>query len=126
MAVALTWWGWSGMVASVGAILALWARHAWRAAVRQELVDYLARAAPEIAILEARAGVLVYRCGTAPERRYRLGDFYRRLAGHPGGSAEAEASRLEVFAAAAITMRLHALGVAAIAPLAGDGLRRAS
>jgi hypothetical protein len=109
MGMALTWWGWSGLLASVGVILALWARHAWRAAVREELVAYLAHAAPDIAVTELFVGALVYRAGD-PEtaRTFPLGEFYRRLAAHPGGSAEAEAARLEVFAGAALAMRIHA------------------
>jgi hypothetical protein len=106
--MALTWWGWSGLMASVGVILALWARHAWRAAVREELVTYLAHAAPEIAVTEVFVGAIVYRTGDpATSRSFPLGEFYRRLAAHPGGSAEAEAARLEVFAGAALAMRIH-------------------
>ena len=127
MVVALTWSGWSGLLASVGIVLVLWARHAWRAAVRQELVDYLAHAAPEIAVTDVHVGSLVYqrRGGDGP-RRIALDAFYRGLAGHPGGTAEAEAARLEVFASVALTLRAHAdrepgLGAASI-----DPLRRAS
>ena len=50
LALALTWTGWSGLLATVGVILAVWARHAWRAAVREELLDYLAHAAPDVAV----------------------------------------------------------------------------
>ena len=108
MGMALTWWGWSGLLASVGVILALWARHAWRAAVREELVAYLAHAAPEIAVTEEFVGAVVYRTGDpGTSRTFLLDEFYRRLAAHPGGSAEAEAARLEVFASAALAMRIH-------------------
>ena len=43
MVLALTWSGWSGLMATVGVILAVWARHAWRAAVREELHTELER-----------------------------------------------------------------------------------
>ena len=110
MVLALTWSGWSGLLASVGIILALWARHAWRAAVRQELVDFLAHAAPEIAVTDVHVGSLVYqlRDGGDGPRRIGLDAFYRHLAAHPGGTAEAEAARLEAFAGVAITMRAQA------------------
>ena len=127
MVLALTWSGWSGLLASVGVILALWARHAWRAAVRQELVDYLAHAAPEIAVTGVHAGSLVYLMGEGGEpRRIALDAFYRRQAANPGGTAEAEAARLEVFAAMAITMRAHAGRESAPAVARTDSLRRAS
>jgi hypothetical protein len=122
MGMALTWWGWSGLMASVGVILALWARHAWRAAVRDELVAYLAHAAPEIAVTDVLAGAIVYRTGDSDmSRTFLLGEFYRRLGTHPGGSAEAEAARLEVFAGAALAMRING----SPAPMA-ETYRRAS
>ena len=110
MVVALTWSGWSGLLVTVGVILALWARHAWRAAVRQELVDYLAHAAPEIAVTDVHVGSLVYRArnGADEARTVPLQAFYRELSAHPGGTAEAEAARLEVFAAVALSIRAHA------------------
>ena len=124
MGMALTWWGWSGLMASVGVILALWARHAWRAAVREELVAYLAHAAPEIAVTDVLAGAIVYRTGEpGTPRTFLLGEFYRRLAAHPGGSAEAEAARLEVFSGAALAMRINASREPA--PIA-EAYRRAS
>jgi len=128
MGVALTWSGWSGLLASVGIILALWARHAWRAAVRQELVDYLAHTAPEIAVTDVHVGSLVYelRAGGDGPRRIGLEGFYRGLAGHPGGTAEAEAARLEVFASVALTLRAHAGCEPGRAAAPIDPLRRAS
>jgi hypothetical protein len=107
LALALTWTGWSGLLATVGVILAVWARHAWRAAVREELLDYLAHAAPEVAITKVRVGSLVYhgRDGDVLPRTIALDAFYRQLGAHPGGTAEAEAARREVFATVAITMR---------------------
>jgi hypothetical protein len=115
MVLALTWSGWSGLMASVGVILALWARHAWRAAVREELLDYLAQAAPEVAITGVRVGSLVYqaRDGADAPRTIALDAFYRQLGAHPGGTAEAEAARREVFATVAITMRARASRVPA-------------
>jgi hypothetical protein len=128
MVLALTWSGWSGLLASVGIILALWARHAWRAAVRQELVDYLAHAAPEIAVTEVHVGSLVYQlqAGGDGPRRITLDAFYRGLAAHSGGTAEAEAARLEVFAGVAITMRAHAGREPGRGAVPVDPLRRAS
>ncbi len=38
-------------------------------------------------------------------RTIALDAFYRQLGAHPGGTAESEAARLEVFATVAITMR---------------------
>lgn len=128
MVVALTWWGWSGLLASVGVILALWARHAWRAAVREELVAYLAHAAPEIAVTDVLVSAMVYETREAGvSRRFALREFYRRLAACPGGSAEAEAARLEVFAGVALAMRIHASHDPVPVPVAhSETFRRAS
>ncbi len=125
MVLALTWSGWSGLMATVGVILAVWARHAWRAAVREELLDFLAHAAPEVAITDVHPGTLVYQgrdAGALP-RTIALDAFYRQLGAHPGGTAEAEAARREVFAAIAMTMRARVSRA-----LAGDpaALQRAS
>ena len=125
MVLALTWSGWSGLMATVGVILAVWARHAWRAAVREELLDFLAHAAPEVAITDAHPGSLVYQgrdAGALP-RTIALDAFYRQLGAHPGGTAEAEAARREVFAAIAMTMRARVSRAPADDPSA---LRRAS
>jgi phage tail sheath gpL-like len=105
--VALTWWGWSGLVVSVGVILWIWARHAWRAAVRQELVDYLAHAAPDLAVTDVHLASIVCcaRDGGAAGAAVTLRAFYRDLAAHPGGSAESEAARLAIFAAVADAAR---------------------
>jgi hypothetical protein len=128
MLVALTWSGWSGLLASVGVILALWARHAWRAAVRQELVDYLAHAAPDIAVTDVHVRFLIYQrhAGGDGPRRLALDAFYRGLAACPGGTAEAEAARLEVFAGIALTIRAHAGREPSRAGASIDPLRRAS
>jgi hypothetical protein len=114
----------------VGVILALWARHAWRAAVREELVDFLAHAAPEVAITDVHVGSLVYQARDHADspRTIALDAFYRQLGAHPGGTAEAEAARREVFAAVAITMRSR-VGRApdhAAMPRASGDLRQAS
>jgi hypothetical protein len=100
MRMGLTWWGWAGLVASVAVIVAFWARHAWRTAVREELVDYLGQAAPGVAVVRVGVKCLVVkgRDGAAIERQLALDAVYRDLAARPGGSAEAEAARLEVFA----------------------------
>ena len=130
MVLALTWTGWSGLMATVGVILALWARHAWRAAVREELVDYLAHAAPDVAITDVQVGSLVYqgRDGGAVPRTIALDAFYRQLGAYPGGTAEAEAARRDVFATVAITMRTRIGRVPepAAAPREAAGLRQAS
>jgi hypothetical protein len=119
--VALTWWGWSGLGVAVGVILWIWARHAWRAAVRQELVDYLAHAAPDLAVTEVYLVSIVCRGReSGAEHAVCLRTFYRDLAAHPGGSAESEAARLAIFAAVVETARAR---VGAHPPAA---LRRAS
>jgi hypothetical protein len=100
MVLALTRWGWAGLVVAVMAIYAFWARHAWRTAVRQELVDYLGRSAPEITVVDVRAKCLICKGPEAPaERRLPLDPVYRDLAAVPEGSAEGEAARLAIFAA---------------------------
>ena len=61
-------------------------------------------------------------------RTIALDAFYRQLGAHPGGTAEAEAARREVFATVAITMRARvsrAPEPAATSPTTGD-LRQAS
>ena len=97
MVLALTWSGWSGLMASVGVILAaVGARHAWRAAVREELLDYLAQAAPEVAITGVRVGSLVYqaRDGADAPRTIALDAVLSPAAARTrGGTAEAEAAR---------------------------------
>jgi hypothetical protein len=107
MVLALTRWGWAGLVVAVVAIYAFWARHAWRTAVRQELVDYLGHHAPDITVVDVRAGCLVCK-GPAPapaERRLPLDPVYRDLAALPERSAEAEAARLAIFDAVARAAR---------------------
>ena len=130
MVLALTWSGWSGLMATVGVILALWARHAWRAAVREELMDYLAHAAPEVVVTDVQVGSLVYRARDTSDspRTIALDAFYRQLGAHPGGTAEAEAARREVFATVAITMRTRIGRVPepVLAPRETGGLRQAS
>jgi hypothetical protein len=110
-------------VVALVAIAAVWARHAWRTAVREELAEYLERAAPEIAVVDLRVKCLVYKgsAGAPAEGRYELDGFYRDLAAHNGCSAEDEAARLEVFAGVARRLRAHA-GPGA----APDPFRRAS
>ena len=127
MVLALTWWGWSGLVASVGVVFALWARYAWRTAVRQELVDYLAHAAPELEVTDVRTGSLVCRArhGEGAPRTITLHAIYRQLAAHPGCSAESEAARLEILAGVARTIRAGG-GEQTQAILPTDPLRRVS
>jgi hypothetical protein len=123
--VALTWWGWSGLVVSVGVILWIWGRHAWRAAVRQELVDYLAHAAPELAVTDVHLISIVCRAReSGAEHAVCLRAFYRDLAAHPGGTAESEAARLAIFAAVADTARVRLGGPPTAA--SADALRRVS
>ena len=110
MVLALTQWGWAGLVVAGVAIFAFWARHAWRTAVRQELVDYLGRAAPEITVVDVRVTCLICK-GPAPgtsERRLPLEPVYRDLGALPDRSAEAEAARLAIFAAVAAAARADA------------------
>lgn len=125
MVLALTRWGWAGLVVAVVAIFAFWARHAWRTAVRQELVDYLGRAAPEITVVDVRVKCLICK-GSVPgaaERRLPLDPVYRDLAALPDRSAEAEAARLAIFAAVADAARS---GASAPDQLDRDALRRVS
>ena len=82
----LTWWGWAGL--GVLAILALLAaaRQSWRAGVRRELVEYLARAVAEITIVEARADRLELRLdGQADGGTFYLDRFYRQMTGPSTG-----------------------------------------
>jgi hypothetical protein len=125
MVLALTQWGWAGLVVAGVAIFAFWARHAWRTAVRQELVDYLERAAPEITVVDVRVACLICK-GPVPgtgERRLALEPVYRDLGALPDRSAEAEAARLAIFAAVADAARADA--TAASRP-DRDALRRVS
>ena len=123
MVLALTWWGWSGLVVAAFAIVFLWARHAWRTAVQQQLLDYLARTTPEVRLVEVRVKGLIFK-GPDPgaiEKHLPLEPIYRDLAAHGGLSAEAESARLAIFSAVAGAMR-----TAATEHQAGDPLRRAS
>jgi hypothetical protein len=115
MRLALTWWGWAGLVVAVVVILGIWARRAWRTAVRVELVDYLEREVPDVPIARVHANRLVFRLpgasgGTAT---FRLQRFYEALAACPTHqTAEAEAARVAVFATAAQALREAAMGAA--------------
>jgi hypothetical protein len=124
MVLALTRWGWAGLVVAAVAIFAFWARHAWRTAVRQELVDYLGRAAPEVTVVHVRVSCLICRgrSGTA-ERSLPLDPVYRDLAALPDRSAEGEAGRLAIFAAVADAARSDTVGQP---PPDHDTLRRVS
>ena len=130
MVLALTWSGWSGLLASVGVVLALWARHTWRAAVRQELVDYLAHAAPEIAVTGVHAGSLVYLMGEGgggEPRRIALDAFYQHLADETRpGPPKPKRRGSRCSPPMAITMRAHAGRESASAAARTDSLRRAS
>lgn len=115
MRLALTWWGWAGLVAAVVVILGIWARRAWRAAVRAELVAYLRRDVPDVAIAEVHASRIVFALpgaagGTAT---FHLARFYAALAACPTHqTAEAEAARRAVFATTAQALRESAMGAA--------------
>jgi hypothetical protein len=114
MRLALTWWGWAGLVASIVVILGIWARRAWRTAVRAELVDYLQREVPEIAIAKVHASRLVFSVpGAGGEGTFHLQRFYEALAACPARqTAEAEAARQEVFATTAQALREAVHGLA--------------
>jgi hypothetical protein len=117
MRLALTWWGWAGLVAALVVILGIWARRAWRTAVRGELVAYLQREVPEIAIAEVHPTRLVFALPGAGDRAtFHLGRFYAALAECPTHqTAEAEAARLAVFATTAQALR-EAMSGAALDP----------
>ena len=114
MRLALTWWGWAGLVVAVVIILGLWARRAWRAAVRLELIDHLDREVPELRITRVHADRLIFTVrGSAAraETAFPLHRFYDGLAQCPTDqSAEAEAARLEVFRMTVITLRQATAG----------------
>ena len=96
MVLALTWSGWSGLLATVGVILACGRGTHGGPPSARSCSDYLAHAAPEVAITEVHVGSLVYQgrdAGAVP-RTIALDAFYRQLGAHPGGTAEAEAARL--------------------------------
>src|SRR5688572_16289603 len=115
MRVALTWWGWAALVAAVVVILGIWARRAWRTAVRAELVDYLRREVPGVALAEVHARRLVFRLPGAAggAATFHLQCFYAALAACPTGqTAEAESARLAVFATTAQALREAAMGAA--------------
>jgi hypothetical protein len=109
MRLALTWWGWAGLVVAVVIILGLWARRAWRAAVRLELLDHLDRELPDLRITRVHADrliVTVTGSGRAVQTAFPLHGFYDGLAQCPSDrTAEAEAARLEVFRMAVVTLR---------------------
>ena len=115
MRLTLTWWGWAGLIVAVVVILGIWARRAWRTAVRSELVDYLRREVPDVAIAEVHANRIVFALsgaagGTATVHLQR---FYGALAACPTQqTAEAEAARLAVFATTAQALREAAAGAA--------------
>jgi hypothetical protein len=128
MVRAMTWWGWAGLAVAVGVILWTWGRHAWRAAVRQELVDYLAHAAPDVAVVDVFVASIVCtgRAGGG-EHVVSLAAFYRDLAAHPGGTAESHAARLAIFATVADAARARVHGAQPPDRAAAvDPLRRAS
>jgi hypothetical protein len=117
MRLALTWWGWAGLVAAFVVILGAWARRAWRTAVRLELVDHLQREVPDLAIVQVRAARLVFRTPGGGEGTFHLDRFYAALAACPTQqTAEAEAARRSVFATTAQALR-EALAGAALDPV---------
>jgi hypothetical protein len=115
MVLAMTWWGWSGLVVALVLILGVWARRAWRTTMRLELVEYLRHELPELQITCIHASELVFSVPGAVggEGTFSLRRFYVALAGCPADqSAEAEAARLEVFKAVVQTLREVAHGLA--------------
>jgi hypothetical protein len=102
--LALTWFGWVGV--AVGVLVGLFllmfaANRSWRRTVREELVAYLARHAPEIAVTAVRANRLELRRADAAEddvARFYLFNTYQQLAGvREPDAASATAARDEIF-----------------------------
>ena len=115
MMLALTWWGWSGLVVFLVLILGVLARRAWRATARRELVDHLGRELPDLQITRVHASRLVFTVPGAVggEGTFYLQRFYAALADCPADqTAEAEAARLDVFKSVAQTLREAANGLA--------------
>jgi hypothetical protein len=117
MRLALTWWGWAGLVVAVVVILGIWARRAWRTAVRAELVEYLQREVPDLRVVRVHASCLELALpgagGDTDTATFHLERFYTALAACPTQqTAEAEAARLAVFAITAQALRESAAGAA--------------
>jgi hypothetical protein len=114
MRLALTWWGWAGLVVAVVIILGLWARRAWRATVRAELIDHHARELPDHRITKVRSASMAFHVsGAVDGGTFHLERFYAAMAACPAGqTAEAEAARLEVFRTVVQAMREAAQGLA--------------
>jgi hypothetical protein len=112
MVLALTWWGWSGLIVAVVIVLGAWARRAWRATVRRELVDYLRREAPELMLTRVHADRLIFSVPGGGEGVLHLQRFYGAMAECPTArTAEAEAERQSVFATLRQTLREAAAGL---------------
>jgi hypothetical protein len=114
MVLALTWWGWSGLVVAIVLILGVWSWRAWRTTVRLELVEHLGRALPALRITKVRAAYLAFTVpGTVDGAgTFYLQRFYRAMAGCPSDqSAEAEAARQAVFKTVVDAMREAAQGL---------------
>jgi hypothetical protein len=112
MMLALTWWGWSGLIVAVVIILGALARRAWRGTVRLELVDYLHREVPELTITRVHADRLIFTVPGGGEGILHLQRFYSAMADCPTAqTAEAEAARLSVFATLRQTLREAAAGL---------------
>ena len=73
MVLALTWWGWSGLIVVLVLMLGVWARRAWRTTARLALVEHLRRELPELQITRVHANHLVF---TVPGAAGGEGTFY--------------------------------------------------
>ena len=69
MVLALTWWGWSGLIVVLVLMLGVWARRAWRTTARLALVEYLRRELPELRITRVHANHLVFTFPAPPAAR---------------------------------------------------------
>jgi hypothetical protein len=113
--LALTWWGWVGL-GTVGVVsLLVAARRAWRASVRQELVEHLRRAAPEVEIAAIRPDRLeLVVPGGAPDARatFHLARFYEQVAALPAADTpEQRAGRSGIYDRIVATIRDGATGL---------------
>ena len=92
----LTWWAWAGLGVLGFAILGFGARRSWRASVRRELVDYIGRTAPQIAVVAEHPDRLEVRIEERPDAgTFYLRRFYEQMVAAPTGDAPADRAARE-------------------------------
>jgi hypothetical protein len=114
----LSGWGWAGCVVVVlMAIVGLLAgaRRSWRTSIRQELVDHLRRAAPEVAVTAIhpdRLELVVPGAALDAGATFYLARLYQRIAELPAGDTpELRAGRAAVYDTIVATIREGATGL---------------